>query len=140
MLEPACDCRWGHEEGQHWAPTEESRFIDETVVAFEMLLGFAERACPKCDGCDQLLLEGGIVEADGITKKPARIVCPGCRAKNPIALDPESVEPSRSELSLKNWTLTDGDAEEVLKALANGFAMSRIAVGQLKPFVPPHDR
>lgn len=132
MLEPACECRDGHEEGQNWAPTEESKFIDEATVAMEMLLKFAERACPKCDGCGKLLLEGGVVEADGITKKPARVVCVECKDPNFVP------EPSRASLSLESWTLTDGDTEEVLKALANGFAMPRIEIEQLKPFVPPH--
>ena len=131
MLEPACECRSGHEEGQNWAPTEESRFIDETVVAFEMLLGFAERACPKCDECGKLLLQGGVVEADGITKKPARIVCVNCKDPN------FKKELSRAELSMKDWVLTDGDAEEVLKALARGYALPRIDIEPLKPFVPP---
>jgi hypothetical protein len=130
MLEPACDCRWGHEEGQNWAPTEESRFIDETIVAFEMLLRFAERACPKCDGCGSLLLKGGVVEADGITKKPARIVCVECKDPNFVP------EPSRASLSLKDWILADGDAETVLKALADRSAASKIEAEQLQPFIP----
>ena len=131
MLEPACDCRSGHEEGQNWEPTEESRFIDESIVAIEMLLGFAERACPKCDGCGKLLLQGGVVEADGITKKPARIVCLNCK-------DPNFVKaPSRAELSMKDWILTDGDAETVMKALADGSARARIMAEPLQPFIPP---
>jgi hypothetical protein len=130
MLEPACDCRWGHEEGQHWAPTEESRFIDETVVAIEMLLGFAERACSKCDECGKLLLQGGIVEADGITKKPARIVCINCKNPNFVK------EPSRAELSMQDWILTEGDAAVITQALADGSARPRIIPELLKPFIP----
>jgi hypothetical protein len=128
MLEPACECRSGHEEGQNWAPTEESRFIDEAISAMEMLLNFAERACPKCDGCGKLLLRGGITEADGITKKPARVVCVKCKDPNFVP------EPSSASLSLEHWTLTDGDAETVLKALADGLATARIEIKQLKPF------
>jgi hypothetical protein len=131
MLEPACECRSGHEEGQNWAPTEESRFIDEAVTAIEMLLGFAERACPKCDECGKFLLQGGIVEADGIMKKPARIVCVNCK-------DPNLVKaPSRAELSMKNWVLTDGNTEAIMKALADESAEAKIMTEPLQPSVPP---
>lgn len=134
--EPLCDCRDAHGEdendkGKNWAPTDESRVIDEAIEAIEVLLHFAERACPKCDGCGELLLQGGIVEADGIHKKPARVVCVKCKDPNFVKM------PSRAELSMRDWTLTDGDAETVLQALATGAAVSRIPIEPLKPFIPP---
>jgi hypothetical protein len=137
MLEPACECHDGHEEGQNWTSTEESRFIDEAVVAIEMLLSFAERACPKCDGCGKLLLQGGIVEADGIVKKPARIVCPDCRAKNPIVCDPESIEPS---ISTQGWNLTEEDNEFISRCLIAKAAITNVATAPLKPFVMPAEQ
>lgn len=42
---------------------------------------FANKFCPACDDCKSLLLDGGIALADGITKKPCRIVCPECAEK-----------------------------------------------------------
>jgi len=134
--EPLCDCRDVHGadengRGKNWTPTDESRVMDEAVEAIELLLGFAERACPKCDGCGELLLQGGVVEADGITKKPARVVCMKCRDPNFVK------EPPRAALSLQDWTLSGDDAEEVLKALARGSALPRIDIEPLKPFVPP---
>jgi hypothetical protein len=107
MLEPACDCRSGHEEGQNWTPTEESQFIDEAIVAIEALLGFAERACPKCDGCGKLLLEGSIIESDGLHGKQCRIVCEKCKDPSFVPEKPASL----STKSIQGWNLTEDDIE-----------------------------
>lgn len=51
---------------------------EEGQIKVERLRAFAEKFCPKCDGCGQLLLGGGVTEADGITAKPCRAVCIEC--------------------------------------------------------------
>ena len=114
-LEPNCCCTQGHTP-QDWTPTPESKAFLEAAEAIKKLYGFALKCCPKCDDCEVLLLEGGIVESDGLHGKPARIVCPICRAKNPHACDPESVEPSRAELSMREWTISEAD-EAALKTM-----------------------
>jgi hypothetical protein len=118
--------------------------FEESASAIERLYKYTIRVCPKCDGCGDLLLEGGIVESDGLHGKLARIVCPVCRAKNPHACDPESVEagvstslqPSRGMLSLQNWKLTEGDTDTVIQALAMKSAVANISAEPLQPYKP----
>ena len=130
QLELVCCCSSGHEIGQNWEPTDESRIFDEASVAIELLHNFALQACPKCDGCGKLLLEGGIVESDGLHSKPARIVCIAC--VNPDVVN----EPSRAELLIQNWQLSEGDAAALLRASAEKLALAKIACEPLKPYVP----
>jgi len=101
QLEPLCCCSYNHTP-QDWIPTQESKMFLEAAIAIEKLYNFAVKFCPKCDGCGKLLLQGGIVEADGVAKKPARIVCIDCKDQNFIK------EPSHIESSMRNWILCDG--------------------------------
>ncbi len=43
-------------------------------------VNYATKHCPRCDDCKSLLLDGGVVLADGIFEKPCRVVCSKCAA------------------------------------------------------------
>lgn len=45
------------------------------------LMAYVSQVCPRCDDCRELLIDGGIVEADGIVKKPCRVGCQACHTK-----------------------------------------------------------
>ena len=81
QLESSCDCTQGHTPDD-WKPTPESDVFFEAAAAIKKLHSFALKFCPKCDGCKELLLEGGIVESDGLHGKPCRVVCSDCHTKS----------------------------------------------------------
>jgi hypothetical protein len=95
-LEPCCQCNChgddGNGHGMNWAPTSESEFIDEAVAIMQVLFNFAEKTCPKCDRCGELLLGGGIVLSDGLHGKPVDIVCAGCYRQDDKEVEPETQE------------------------------------------------
>ena len=65
-------------EPDHDEHHECRREIHQLQDEVKRLRAFAEKFCPKCDGCGQLLLDGGVTEADGIKVKPCRAVCVSC--------------------------------------------------------------
>ncbi len=58
------------------------QLVSSLESELERLQEFADKFCPRCDGCSTLLLSGGVMLADGITQKPCRVVCPECSLKN----------------------------------------------------------
>ena len=121
-FEPDCYCAQGHTP-KDWKLTPESEVFLEAATAIKRFYDFALKFCPKCDDCQELLLEGGIVESDGLHGKPARIVCPSCRAKNPHACNPESVDLPQAGLDTHGWK-AEGDVNVVVQTLAEKSAMA----------------
>lgn len=133
--EPECICTMGHEQ-QDWLPTDESRAFDDAIAAIESLYSYTIKVCPKCDGCGKLLLEGGIVESDGLHDKPCRIVCNNCKDPNATPEKPASI----SAKTAHEWNMTEEDSEFITKCLISKAVITKIATAPLKPFVMPAEQ